>query len=198
MKRSFPSALNRRRSQHTAGPHRQCCPDDSALPLPMLRHLVLESFGNWDTCPICYWEDDLTQMRWPTMPSGANSTSLVQAQRNYRTFGACDETADSTADNPGSMSSSTPSGARSTCYVTRSSTGTRLNPGLTTTPCCAGGFPPSGAGTFLCPSFETHCQVTLLPPHQAPHQRLQIRSPGFGATGGDTFGEHSIRPVGSR
>ncbi|QMU70167.1 CPCC family cysteine-rich protein [Streptacidiphilus sp. P02-A3a] len=61
------------------------------FPCPCCGHLVLESFGSWDICPICFWEDDLTQMRWPTMPSGANSTSLVQAQRNYRAFGACDE-----------------------------------------------------------------------------------------------------------
>ncbi len=40
---------------------------------------------------MCRWEDDRVQLRWPTMTGGANRVSLVQGQRNYRDFGACDE-----------------------------------------------------------------------------------------------------------
>ncbi|WP_405669072.1 CPCC family cysteine-rich protein [Streptomyces sp. NBC_01166] len=54
-------------------------------------HLVLGSVGLYEICPVCFWEDDLLQLRWPTMAGGANSTSLVQAQLNYQVFGACDE-----------------------------------------------------------------------------------------------------------
>ncbi|MEU5444565.1 CPCC family cysteine-rich protein [Streptomyces griseofuscus] len=42
-------------------------------------------------CPVCFWEDDGVQFRWPAMSGGANKVSLVEAQRNYQDFGACDE-----------------------------------------------------------------------------------------------------------
>ncbi|WP_431683658.1 CPCC family cysteine-rich protein [Kitasatospora sp. KL5] len=59
------------------------------------------------------------------MLSGANSTSLVQAQLNHRLFGACDENGRQHGRSPGSTNSSTRSGARSTHDATRSSSGTR-------------------------------------------------------------------------
>lgn len=46
--------------------------------------------GSYEICPICFWEDDGVQFRWPTMAGGANRVSLVEAQQNYRSFGACD------------------------------------------------------------------------------------------------------------
>lgn len=46
--------------------------------------------GSYSICPVCFWEDDEFQFRWPTVPVGANSVSLVEAQHNYRRFGACD------------------------------------------------------------------------------------------------------------
>ena len=50
-----------------------------------------EAPGSYEICPICFWEDDGLQFRRPTMPGGANQVSLVQAQRNYQDFGACDQ-----------------------------------------------------------------------------------------------------------
>lgn len=47
--------------------------------------------GSYEICPVCFWEDDGVQFRWPTMDGGANRVSLVEAQQNYREFGACDE-----------------------------------------------------------------------------------------------------------
>ncbi len=46
--------------------------------------------GSHYICPVCFWEDDLVQFRWPTMAGGANKVSLVEAQHNYRAFGACE------------------------------------------------------------------------------------------------------------
>ncbi|WP_026455048.1 CPCC family cysteine-rich protein [Saccharomonospora iraqiensis] len=39
-------------------------------------------------CHVCFWEDDATQLRWPTSTGGANKASLVEAQANYSGFGA--------------------------------------------------------------------------------------------------------------
>lgn len=47
--------------------------------------------GSYAICPVCFWEDDAIQFRWPTMDGGANKVSLIDAQRNYLDFGACDQ-----------------------------------------------------------------------------------------------------------
>ncbi|MBL7259945.1 hypothetical protein JKJ07_37050 [Actinoplanes sp. LDG1-01] len=52
---------------------------------------MAEPPGSWAICPICFWEDDVTQLRWPNLPSGANRVSLIEAQQNFRSLGACDE-----------------------------------------------------------------------------------------------------------
>ncbi|GIG63575.1 hypothetical protein Lfu02_79470 [Longispora fulva] len=55
-------------------------------------YLTLQSPpGSHDICPICGWQDDLVPLRWPDQAGGANTTSLIQAQQNYRDIGASDE-----------------------------------------------------------------------------------------------------------
>lgn len=44
--------------------------------------------GCHESCPICGWEDDLTQLRFPRMPGAANRASLQQSQQNYVSGGA--------------------------------------------------------------------------------------------------------------
>lgn len=39
---------------------------------------------------MCFWEDDISQLRFPLMGGGANRPSLLQAQANYRAFGSCE------------------------------------------------------------------------------------------------------------
>ena len=64
------------------------------FPCPCCGYLVFrQSPDSYDICPICFWEDDGVQLRWPDAPGGANRTSLVEAQRNYARFGAKDERA---------------------------------------------------------------------------------------------------------
>ena len=46
--------------------------------------------GNHEKCPICLWEDDLAQLRFPHMPGSANGVSLEQAQLNYADFGSAE------------------------------------------------------------------------------------------------------------
>jgi hypothetical protein len=59
------------------------------FPCPCCGHLVhdLEP-GFHQTCPICGWEDDLSQLRFPLMPGSSNRVSLAEAQRNFADYGA--------------------------------------------------------------------------------------------------------------
>nr|WP_256102711.1 CPCC family cysteine-rich protein [Streptomyces sp. Ncost-T10-10d] len=61
-------------------------------PCPCCGHRVLDAMpGSYEICPVCFWEGDGVQFRWPTMAGGANKVSLIEAQRNYQNFGACDQ-----------------------------------------------------------------------------------------------------------
>jgi hypothetical protein len=44
--------------------------------------------GSYDICPICDWEDDDSQLRFPAMGGGANKMSLIEAQRSFARVGA--------------------------------------------------------------------------------------------------------------
>jgi Cysteine-rich CPCC len=62
------------------------------VPCPCCGHLVFdEPPGSFDICPICFWEDDIVQLRWPTLSGGANKPSLVEAQQNFARIGAVEE-----------------------------------------------------------------------------------------------------------
>jgi hypothetical protein len=39
--------------------------------------------GTFEFCPVCGWQDDLSQLRFPTMGGGANAVSLVDAQQRF-------------------------------------------------------------------------------------------------------------------
>ena len=48
--------------------------------------------ASYEICPVCFWEDDLVQLRWPDWAIGANRrTSLIEAQCNFAAFGASHE-----------------------------------------------------------------------------------------------------------
>ena len=53
------------------------------FPCPSCGFLVFrEGPGSYDICPICGWEDDDVQLRYPTMGGGANGPCLAESQRN--------------------------------------------------------------------------------------------------------------------
>jgi hypothetical protein len=56
-------------------------------------HLTMDEPASFQICPICFWEDDPVQLRWPDCPRGANKPSLIEAQENYLAFGACERRA---------------------------------------------------------------------------------------------------------
>lgn len=61
------------------------------FPCPCCGYLVFDyPPGYHGCCPICCWEDDLAQLRFPNMPGSANRVSLFEAQRNYSRTGSVD------------------------------------------------------------------------------------------------------------
>ncbi|MEV0074328.1 CPCC family cysteine-rich protein [Amycolatopsis sp. NPDC050768] len=59
------------------------------FPCPCCGQQVHEGLhGSSMICPICRSGDDLVQLRWPMLRSGANNVSLIEAQSNYRRMGA--------------------------------------------------------------------------------------------------------------
>lgn len=66
-------------------------PQVSEYPCPCCGHLVFdEPPGSYALCPVCWWEDDAVQLRWPRYAGGANRPSLVEAQSNFATFAAAE------------------------------------------------------------------------------------------------------------
>ena len=61
-------------------------------PCPCCGYLVHEEPpGSFEICPICFWEDDNVQLRYAGISIGANHVSLMEAQQNFISFGACEE-----------------------------------------------------------------------------------------------------------
>ncbi len=60
-----------------------------SYPCPCCGYFVFEEPpGSFAICPICFWEDDEVQLRFPTLAVGANRASLMDAQRNFQRLGA--------------------------------------------------------------------------------------------------------------
>lgn len=62
-----------------------------AYTCPCCGFKTLETDGSYDICPICFWEDDPYQKEHAYEDGGANTVSLIRAQKNYKDFGACEK-----------------------------------------------------------------------------------------------------------
>jgi hypothetical protein len=70
-------------------------------PCPCCGYRVFERQpGNHERCPICLWEDDLAQLRFPLMPGSSNAVSLADAQHNYADCGAAERRKATSARKP--------------------------------------------------------------------------------------------------
>jgi hypothetical protein len=60
-----------------------------AYPCPCCGYVVFDGPpGSYAICPICFWEDDEVQLRFPALAGGANGSSLVEAQQAFVRVGA--------------------------------------------------------------------------------------------------------------
>ena len=58
---------------------------------PFCGYRVFSSIGEYEICPIRFWEDDIVQLRFPTLTGGANKPNLIQAQQNSIKYAAIEE-----------------------------------------------------------------------------------------------------------
>jgi hypothetical protein len=59
------------------------------VPCPCCSFRTLERRGEYDVCPVCFWEDDGGDD--PEHYSGPNHRTLDEGRQNFITFGACSE-----------------------------------------------------------------------------------------------------------
>lgn len=68
-----------------------CMAAAKSLPCPCCGHRTLPELGQYDLCPVCFWEDDPNQSMHPNSASGANGKSLIDSQGAYAAIGAMDQ-----------------------------------------------------------------------------------------------------------
>lgn len=56
---------------------------------PCCDYVTLPERGNYLICPVCFWEDDYTDVDNLDSHSGPNHLTLRLARKNFRQFGAC-------------------------------------------------------------------------------------------------------------
>jgi len=59
-------------------------------PCPCCGYLTFDEqpCGNYEICPVCFWEDDNVQNENSSYAGGANRISLEQAKENFAKYGA--------------------------------------------------------------------------------------------------------------
>ena len=60
---------------------------DKSYQCPICESFSLDSYGSYDICPVCDWEDCIGQRHDPDMVIGANWLTLNQAKTNWKEHG---------------------------------------------------------------------------------------------------------------
>lgn len=60
---------------------------------PCCDHFTLDARGQYDICPVCFWEDDGLDVDELDEHSGPNHLSLREGRSNFAQIGACDQKA---------------------------------------------------------------------------------------------------------
>lgn len=67
-------------------------PNEPLHQCPCCDHFTLPARGDWDICPVCFWEDDGSDLSQPESPSSCNhGLTLREARANFARGGACEE-----------------------------------------------------------------------------------------------------------
>lgn len=84
--------LKGRRATFEALVNVQRGPEGGPFACPCCASLTLPTRGDYELCPVCFWEDDgQDDHDADVVRSGPNGLlSLTQARANYPAFGACD------------------------------------------------------------------------------------------------------------
>lgn len=65
--------------------------EDKRVQCPCCGYYTLEERGEFEICPVCFWEDDPVQRRDAEFKGGANQVCLKKAQKNYKKYGAAEK-----------------------------------------------------------------------------------------------------------
>ncbi len=71
--------------------HMNTIEDSQLYRCPCCGYYTLPGSGNYEICPVCFWEDDPIQEDDPALCDGANKVCLNEARDNYEKYGACEE-----------------------------------------------------------------------------------------------------------
>ena len=74
---------------------------EQLLPCPCCKYKTLGTRGEYDICPVCFWEDDGASN--PESFSGPNHITLGEGRNNFNKYGACDEKALEHIDKQGKL-----------------------------------------------------------------------------------------------
>jgi len=64
---------------------------EAAHQCPCCDYFTLSLRGQYDICPVCFWEDNGIDIDHQDQVSGSNHLPLCQARDNFRSIGSCDE-----------------------------------------------------------------------------------------------------------
>lgn len=62
---------------------------EKLVPCPCCNYETLVQRGEYDICPVCFWEDDGSDN--PSQYSGPNHMTLSEGRGNFEKYGACSE-----------------------------------------------------------------------------------------------------------